>query len=50
MSTILLVMLVLILLGVIPAWPHSKGWVYTPSGIVGVLLIVLLVLLLMGRI
>lgn len=49
-GTILLVILVLVLLGAVPAWPHSRGWGYGPSGIVGVLLIILIVLLLMGRI
>ena len=47
LGTILLIVLVLVLLGVIPTWPHSRGWGYTPSGIVG---LVLLVLFLMGRI
>jgi len=50
LGTILLVVLVLVLLGVIPTWPHSRGWGYMPSGIVGLVLIVLLVLFLMGRI
>ena len=50
LGTILLVLLVLILLGVIPTWPHSRSWGYAPSGIVGVLAVVLVVLLLMGRI
>ncbi len=49
LGTILLVVLILILLGVIPTWPHSRGWGYGPSGIVGVILVVLLILLLMGR-
>lgn len=49
-GTILLIILILLLLGAVPAWPHSRGWGYGPSGILGVLLIVLLVLLLMGRI
>jgi hypothetical protein len=48
-GTILLIVVVLILLGVVPTWPHSRGWGYGPSGIVGVILVVLLVLLLMGR-
>ena len=50
LGTILLIVLVLILLGVIPSWGHSRSWGYGPSGIGGVLLIVLIVLLLMGRI
>jgi hypothetical protein len=49
MVTILIVVLVLALLGVIPAWPHSRGWGYGPSGIVGLLLIILLILALTGR-
>ena len=49
LGTILLIVLMLILLGVIPTWPHSRGWGYGPSGIVGVILVVLVILLLMGR-
>ncbi|HMJ30080.1 MAG TPA: DUF3309 family protein [Xanthobacteraceae bacterium] len=47
---ILVIVLVLALLGVIPAWPHSRGWGYGPTGGVGLIVIVLVVLLLMGRI
>lgn len=50
LGTILLIVLILVLIGVIPTWPHSRGWGYAPSGIVGVILIVLLILFLMGRI
>lgn len=50
LSTILLIILVLILLGVIPAWPHSKSWGYMPSGTIGVVLLIVLILLLLGRI
>jgi hypothetical protein len=50
LSTILLIVLVLLLIGAIPAWPYSRGWGYGPSGILGLLFVVLLVLLLMGRI
>lgn len=50
MSTILLVILILLLLGAIPAWPHSAGWGYGPSGAIGLILIVLLILLLLGKI
>ena len=46
---ILIILLILILVGVIPTWPHSRGWGYGPSGIVGVILIVLLILLLLGK-
>ena len=45
----LLIVLVLVLLGVIPTWPHSRGWGYGPSGILGLILVVVVVLLLMGR-
>jgi hypothetical protein len=48
-GTILLIILVLILIGVIPVWPHARSWGYAPGGIVGVILLVVLVLLLMGR-
>lgn len=49
-STILLIILVLLLIGALPSWPHSRNWGYGPTGIVGVLVIVLLVLLLTGQI
>ncbi len=49
LGTILLIVLVLILIGVIPSWPHSRSWGYGPSGILGVVLIIVVVLLLMGR-
>lgn len=47
---ILLILLIIILLGVIPTWPYSRGWGYRPSGIVGVLIVILIILLLMGRV
>jgi hypothetical protein len=50
LGTILLIVLVLILVGVIPTWPHSRGWGYLPTGMVGAILIVLLILLLAGQI
>ena len=50
LSTILLIVVVLMLIGAIPSWPHSRSWGYAPSGGLGLVLIVLLVLLLMGRI
>jgi hypothetical protein len=50
LGTILLIILVLILVGIIPAWPHSRSWGYGPSGIIGAILVVLVILLLMGRI
>jgi hypothetical protein len=48
-STILLILVILLLIGAVPAWPHSRGWGYGPSGLLGVVLIILIVLLLMGR-
>jgi hypothetical protein len=48
-GTILLIILILLLLGAFPSWPHSRSWGYGPSGILGVVLIVVIVLLLMGR-
>jgi Protein of unknown function (DUF3309) len=50
LGTILLIVLVLALLGAIPAWPHSRGWGYGPSGGVGVILVIVLILFLLGRI
>jgi Protein of unknown function (DUF3309) len=49
-GTILLIILVLMLIGAIPTWPHSQGWGYGPSGGLGLLVVILLVLLLMGKI
>jgi len=49
LGTILLIVLILMLIGVIPTWPHSRSWGYGPSGILGVVVIILVVLLLMGR-
>ena len=48
MSTLLFVILVLLLVGLLPAWPYSQSWGYYPSGIVGVLLVVAVLLLLFG--
>jgi hypothetical protein len=50
MSTILIIILVLLLVGALPTWPHSRSWGYRPVGGLGLLLLILLVLLLMGRI
>ncbi len=50
LGTILLIVLILMLVGAVPAWPYSRGWGYGPSGIVGLLFVVLLVMLLTGRI
>jgi hypothetical protein len=50
LGTVLLIVLVLLLIGVIPTWPHSREWGYGPSGGVGLVLLILLILFLMGRI
>ena len=50
LGTILLIVLILMLIGAIPAWPHSRSWGYGPSGGLGLVVIVIIVLLLMGRI
>ncbi len=47
-TTILLIILILILLGAIPAWPHSRSWGYGPSGGIGLVVVILIILLLMG--
>jgi len=49
LGTILLIVLILMLIGVIPTWPHSKSWGYAPSGVLGLVLLVVIILLLMGR-
>ena len=49
LSTILIVVLILMLLGAIPRWPHSKNWGYYPSGGLGLLLLIIIILALMGR-
>jgi hypothetical protein len=48
-STVLLIILIIVLLGVVPTWPYSRGWGYYPSGIVGLIVIVLLIMALTGR-
>lgn len=50
LSTILLVILILLLIGAIPAWPYSTGWGYGPSGVLGLILVILVILILLGRI
>jgi hypothetical protein len=47
---ILLVLLILVLVGVLPTWPHSRSWGYAPSGTAGLILVIVIVLLLLGRI
>ncbi len=50
LGTILLIILVLVLLGIFPAWPHSRNWGYGPTGVVGLIVVVLVILLLLGKI
>jgi len=50
LGTILIVVLILMLVGAIPTWPHSRQWGYYPSGLLGVILVILVILLLLGRI
>ncbi|MGA9968057.1 MAG: DUF3309 family protein [Terriglobales bacterium] len=50
MSTILLIILVLLVVGALPTWPYSTGWGYFPSGGLGLVLVILLILVLMGRV
>jgi hypothetical protein len=49
LSTVLIIILILLLIGAFPAWPHSSGWGYGPSGILGTILIIVLILWLLGR-
>lgn len=49
LGTILLIVLILMLLGVLPTWPHARSWGYAPSGVVGVVLLVVVVMFLLGR-
>lgn len=49
LGTLLLIILILMLVGVIPTWPHSRSWGYMPSTVLGIVVIVLVILLLMGR-
>ncbi len=50
LSTILLIVLILILVGALPTWPHSRNWGYYPSGGIGLVLVILLILVLLGRV
>jgi hypothetical protein len=50
LGTILLIILILLLLGALPTWPHSRAWGYYPSGGLGLVLIIVLILVLMGRV
>jgi hypothetical protein len=50
LGTILLIVVILLLIGAFPSWPHSRGWGYAPSGGLGLILVILLILLVLGRI
>jgi hypothetical protein len=50
LSTVLLIVLILLVVGAIPSWPYSRGWGYGPSGLLGVILVVVLILALTGRV
>lgn len=49
MSTLLLVILILFLIGALPSWPHSRSWGYAPSGVMGLIVVVLIIMLVTGR-
>ncbi len=49
LGTILLIVVILMLIGAFPSWPHSRGWGYGPSGGLGLILVILIILLLLGR-
>ncbi|HEY0099049.1 MAG TPA: DUF3309 domain-containing protein [Pyrinomonadaceae bacterium] len=49
MSTILIIILIILLLGAFPRWPHSRNWGYFPSGTLGIILLIIIILVLMGR-
>ena len=49
LGTLLLIVLILMLIGVFPSWPHSRSWGYGPSGLIGLIVVIILVLLLLGR-
>ena len=50
MGTILLIILILLLIGAIPSWPHSRSWGYYPSGGIGLILLIVIILIVLGRI
>ena len=50
LGMILLIVLILMFAGVVPAWPHARGWGYGPSGILGVVLLIVVILVVMGRV
>jgi hypothetical protein len=50
LETILLIVLILLLIGALPAWPHSRSWGYYPSGGIGLILLIIIIILLIGRV
>ena len=50
LETILIIVLILLLIGVLPTWPHSRGWGYYPSGGLGLILLIIIIILLIGRV
>lgn len=50
LGTILLIVLILLLVGAFPAWPHSRGWGYAPSGTLGLIVVIVVILVVLGRI
>jgi hypothetical protein len=50
MSTLLFIILIVILIGALPTWPYSRGWGYYPSGLLGIILVIVLILVLLGRV
>jgi len=50
LGTIILIVLILLLIGAFPSWPHSRNWGYYPSGTIGIVVVILLILVLLGRI
>jgi Protein of unknown function (DUF3309) len=49
MGTLLIILLILLLIGAVPSWPYSRGWGYYPSGLLGIILLIVIILLLTGR-
>jgi hypothetical protein len=50
LETVLLIVLILLLIGALPAWPHSRSWGYYPSGGIGLILLIIIIILLIGRV
>lgn len=50
LSTILIIVLIIVVIGTVPTWPHSRGWGYRPSGLLGLVLLILIIMLFLGHI